>query len=231
LTVAQKTSQRFSSELTLLDSQGTQVVFGDLQLVPLGDGFIYARPWFLVPTTGQQIATLASVSLTYNNSYVKGNSLGEALGKLFPGVNVDLGDRPSGTAADSTGTATDSSGTDTSGTGTTGTDTSGTGTTVGTGDAEQLLQQAQQAYDDAQKALAEFDSKTYAAQMKKAYDLARQAAEAATGKEITVSTTVPGTPTSTATTSPAPSTTAPSASTTAATSNTGTATGPTTTGN
>ena len=234
LTVAQKTSQRFSSELTLLDSQGTQVVFGDLQLVPLGDGFIYARPWFLVPTTGQQIATLASVSLTYNNSYVKGNSLGEALGKLFPGVNVDLGDRPSGTATDSTGTGTDTSGTDTGGTGTGGTDTGGT--TVGTGNAEQLLQQAQQAYDDAQKALAEFDSKTYAAQMKKAYELARQAAEAATGKEITVATTVPGASSSTTappTTSPSgSSTTVPEApTTTVASSNTGTATGPTTTGN
>ncbi len=163
-TVAQKTSQRFSEELTLIDSKGTKVVFGDLQLVPVGDGLLYIRPWFLQQeATGQQYATLEAVSITYNDRYVKGATLGDALNQLFD-TDLDLG---------APATTTDDNG-ETTTTPDTGEDT-----------PDSLLEEAQAAYDEAQQALEEFDSKTYADKMDEAFRLAAEAAKLATGLTVT----------------------------------------------
>ena len=38
-----------SQQITLLDQRGSRVVFGDLQLVPVGKGLLYLRPLFVRP--------------------------------------------------------------------------------------------------------------------------------------------------------------------------------------
>ena len=107
LTVASNINQRFSRELTLIDQAGSEVRFGDLQIIPSGGGLIYVRPWF-VQAVSSPIPVLDSISVTYSGRSEVGKSLSEALGKLF-GVDVDIGDREADTSADTdddTGTGT-----------------------------------------------------------------------------------------------------------------------------
>ena len=98
LTVASNINQRFSRELTLIDQAGSEVRFGDLQIIPTGGGLVYVRPWF-VQAVSSPIPVLDSISVTYSGRSEVGKSLSEALGKLF-GVDVDIGDREADTSAD-----------------------------------------------------------------------------------------------------------------------------------
>ena len=183
LTVASQISQEFSQALTQYDLAGTHVEFGDLQVVPVADkGFVYVRPWLLVPDNSPKVAKLISVSVTYNGISARGDSIGEALENLFAGIDVNAGDRP-GSGSDS-GT-------------TPGSETTTSGSATDTVEAK--LSKAQELYDQAQAALADFDSKGYADLMNEAYDLLRQAAEQATGQTFdTPTVTVPDTSDATA---------------------------------
>ena len=94
------------SELITLQSQGgAQVRFGDLQLVPIqrtdsdggGEGLLYVRPLYL---TVQRTGAIPSESTyqyvvvsTDDGTAVYAARLGDALGQLFPGLDVDLGER------------------------------------------------------------------------------------------------------------------------------------------
>ena len=83
-----------SQEITPLDLRGSRVIFGDLQLVPVGKGIVYIRPVFVQPddTASQQIF-VRKILASYNNRPVMANSVSEAIARLFPGFDVDLGDR------------------------------------------------------------------------------------------------------------------------------------------
>jgi uncharacterized protein len=176
LTVASNINQRFSRELTLIDQAGSEVRFGDLQIVPVGAGLIYVRPWF-VQAVSSPIPVLDSVSVTYSGRSEVGTSLSDAIGKLFA-VDVDLGDRqqdPDG-----------SGGTPTPDPGDPGTEP----VTV-----EELLADAERLFDEAQAAKLAFDSKTYEEKIEQAYERVRQAAELATGGDVTIDSTAPEAPT------------------------------------
>ena len=74
---------------------GNRVRFGDLQLVPIGDGLLWVRPFYAaVPQLGPNTTVTESrfVIVSYNGRSAYGSSLSEALGKLFPGFDADLGD-------------------------------------------------------------------------------------------------------------------------------------------
>lgn len=189
---------KFSQALTLLGQGGTQVKFGDTQLIPLtsdGSALVWVRPWFLVNTSGDnQIASLVAVSVTIGDNSTCGASIGDALGAQFPGIHVVIGDRPQQVASGTdNGCASGQTGaTDTTGAGTgTGTGTGTTTTTTpstGTESPEQLLGEAQTAYDAAQTALKAGDLGTYQTKLNEAYAKAAQAASIATGKTVTATT-------------------------------------------
>jgi uncharacterized membrane protein (UPF0182 family) len=89
---------RISREITLQDSteSGTQVRFGDLQLVPVGDGLIYVRPFYVEvqqPGPIPLVTEYRFVITSHGERATYGATLGEALSQLFPGLNADLGDR------------------------------------------------------------------------------------------------------------------------------------------
>ena len=71
--------------------------FGDLQLVPVADGLLYVRPFYAaVPQSSDRDTTVTEyrfVIVSYDGRAAFGESLGEALAKLFPGFEGDLGDR------------------------------------------------------------------------------------------------------------------------------------------
>jgi uncharacterized membrane protein (UPF0182 family) len=91
-----------SREISLQDNEqsGTRVRFGDMQLVPIGDGLLYVRPFYIeVQQQGGQIPIVTEyrfVIVSYNEQAVHATTLGEALSGLFPGFDVDVGDRVPG---------------------------------------------------------------------------------------------------------------------------------------
>jgi uncharacterized protein len=87
-----------SQQVTLQTGGGNTVHYGDLQLVPVGDGLIWVRPFYaLVPQGGSDssatVAQYRFVIVSQGDRAAIGDNLGEALGKLFPGFDADLGDR------------------------------------------------------------------------------------------------------------------------------------------
>ena len=219
----------FSKTLSLLGQGGTQVEFGDTQLIPLkadGSGLIWVRPWFLVNTSGDtQVASLVAVSVTSGDNSTCGASIGDAIDSLFPGVRVVIGDRPAQNATSGTSNSCNSSDTSAgtaagTGTGTgTGTGSSPSTTTpsagpgTGTATPEQLLTQAQAAYNAAQVALKAGDLGTYQTKLNEAYTKAAQAASVATGTTVTANTkagsTTSSTPSSSSSSNTSPSGTTP----------------------
>ena len=86
-----------SQQVNFQTGGGNTVHYGDLQLVPVGDGLIYVRPFYaLVPQGADTRATVAEyrfVIASHAGRATIGETMGEALGELFPGFDEDLGDR------------------------------------------------------------------------------------------------------------------------------------------
>ncbi|MFK8025246.1 MAG: UPF0182 family protein [Ilumatobacter sp.] len=81
---------------------GTTVEFGDLQIVPVADGLIYIRPYYVSqPTEGVTggATEFREVIVTYNQTSVLAPTIGEALGEIFRGFDADTGDRTAATVA------------------------------------------------------------------------------------------------------------------------------------
>ncbi len=180
LKVAAQISEQLAADLTLLDQAGSNVSFGDLQLIPAGSGFIYLRPLFVTAQTNG-VPALNSITLTLGDRTVRGTTTGEALAKLFPGLNVDVGDR--------TGTTTPD--------GTTPTDPSAP---IEADTVETLLVRANQAFAEAAVALKAGDLGTYQKKVTEAEQLTTRAYELATGNST--STTTPPTTVTPTTTAP-----------------------------
>jgi uncharacterized membrane protein (UPF0182 family) len=209
--VANRLSSDFASQLTLLDQNGSSVVFGDLQLVPLGDSLAYVRPWFVRAAGANAAPQLRNVSVTLGQNSYLGTSLEDALRQAFgtdAGVQTVVGGSDT-----TTPTTSPSSG------GTTSTTTPSSSTTLAPGSdtVEGLLKQAQQAYDQAQIDYKNGDLTKWKNELDQAYKLAAQAASKATGTTVTAvpasSTTVPSSPTTVSSSSSSvPSTTSTSSS-------------------
>ncbi|MEY3748399.1 MAG: hypothetical protein RLZZ449_293 [Actinomycetota bacterium] len=133
-----------SQQITLLDQRGSRVVFGDLQLVPVGKGLVYLRPLFVRPddANARQIFVRKFLA-SYNNKVVIGESLADAVNKLFTGAGSQLGSATSGSTEE-----TESGGTS---------DTS-TSVTVPSNEGaspDELLRQAEQLFAEADAALGQ----------------------------------------------------------------------------
>jgi len=160
-----------SQVITPLDQRGSRVTFGDLQIVSVGKGLVYLRPMFVLPDgNDSKQVFVRKVLASYNGKAVIGDSLTEAIAKLFPGFAMNLGDRvgqtasPTTTVPGSTQTTTPSS------------------VPAGTTPA-QLLAQAQQLFDQADAALAQSppDFATYQAKQAQARALVEKALAAING--------------------------------------------------
>lgn len=73
---------------------GTGVEFGDLQIVPVGDGLIYIRPYYVtVDQAGSRVSQTTefrAVIVSYDNQAVLQPTISEALADLFPGFDGEL---------------------------------------------------------------------------------------------------------------------------------------------
>jgi uncharacterized membrane protein (UPF0182 family) len=177
--------QTFAQDLTLLDQRGSQVTFGDMQLLPIGDSLVYVRPWFVSATSTTPVPELRYVSVSYQGESYRGSSLEEALSRAFPGTQLDLGTVIGGERVEPPPVIEPGGGDG----GTTPTTTVAPTTTVpgaDPGTVEELLAEAQSLYDQAQEALRDGDLGAYQDLLDEAYEKARQAAELATGGSVTV---------------------------------------------
>jgi uncharacterized protein len=89
---------RISREISLQDNQesGTQVRFGDLQLVPVNGGLIYVRPFYVEvqqPGPIPLVTEFRFVITSFGERATYAPTMGQALGQLFPGFNGVLSDR------------------------------------------------------------------------------------------------------------------------------------------
>lgn len=151
-----------SEVITPLDLRGSRVVFGDLQTVPVGKGLIFVRPMYVLPEgdNSRQIF-VRKILAHYDGRSVIGDSLTQVVARLFPGFDVDLGDR----ITQSTPTTTVPGGT--------------TPTTVPTSpeSAAELLLRADELFAEADDALAESppDFATFQAKQAEARELVSRA--------------------------------------------------------
>lgn len=153
-----------SQTITPLDQRGSRVTYGDLQIVPVGKGLIYIRPMFVLPdgNDAKQVF-VRKVLASYNGQSVIGDSLTNVIMQLFPGFNVNLGDRVGGNNKPTQTTVPGSP--------TTTTPASNASTPA------QMLQQAETLFKEADAALAKSppDFTTYQAKLAQARALVQKA--------------------------------------------------------
>ena len=78
-----ESEQLISREISFQDNEesGTDVLFGDMQILPVADGLIYVRP-FYVSIDG--VTEYRFVIVSHDNRATFASSLREALSDLFP---------------------------------------------------------------------------------------------------------------------------------------------------
>ena len=148
------TDKKFAPEVTVLGLAGSEVVYGDLQMVPVADSVVWMRPVYVESSTEQQPQVRLVVAY-YDGKVGFGESFGEALGQLFPGLDINTGDVVGDDVTDPTDP----------------TEPNPDAT------ASELLADAQQLFEEADAALAESDFATYGEKVKAARELVDQALE------------------------------------------------------
>ena len=152
---AMVTDPKVSEAVTLLGQKGSTVAFGDLQMVPLAGGVVWIAPMYVESDTAGQ-PLLRRMIANYNGKVAIGNSLEEAFAQIFPGFSATIGDVVGGSTGTGTGT--------------------GTGTQPpANASAQQLLQEAQQLFTDADTALRNGDLGGYADKVAAARALVQRA--------------------------------------------------------
>lgn len=85
------TDTDFAGEVTVLGLAGSEVVYGELQLLPVADSAVWVRPVYVESTTERQ-PQVALIVAYFDGDVGYGTSLGAALGQLFPGLDINVGD-------------------------------------------------------------------------------------------------------------------------------------------
>lgn len=157
-----------AQQITLLGNTGSRVVWGPLQLVPVADGLVYTRPLYVKDESTDQ-TFVRRVIAWHDNRSVIGDSLSEAMSRLFPGGKFELGDvvgsGTDGGTGDGTNGGTD--GGSNGGTNNGGVDTPDT--------ALGLLEEAETLFEEADAALAARDLGTYQSKVTEAQELVTRA--------------------------------------------------------
>jgi uncharacterized membrane protein (UPF0182 family) len=150
---AMATDPKVSEAVTLLGQQGSEVVFGDLQMVPVGKGVLWVRPLYVESDVAGQ-PLLRRMIVNYEGKVAIANSLQEAVTLVFPGFSAEIGEVEGATPVDP------------------GVKPPTTGDT-----APELLQQADDLFAEAEAAYDARDLTTYLRKVEQARELVQQALE------------------------------------------------------
>jgi uncharacterized membrane protein (UPF0182 family) len=88
-----------SREITVQNQQrgGSRVRFGDLQLVNIAGGLLWVRPFYVgTEQDGGVVSSVieyAFIMAAYDENAAYSSTLGGALAQLFPGLDIDIGER------------------------------------------------------------------------------------------------------------------------------------------
>ncbi len=85
--------QVISPQITLWNQQGSEVIQGQLLVIPIEESLIYIRPLYL-KAAGGQIPELKRVIVAYQNNIVMAETLDAALERIFPGGVPGPGPQP-----------------------------------------------------------------------------------------------------------------------------------------
>jgi uncharacterized membrane protein (UPF0182 family) len=187
------TNPVISQQFTLLGQQGSTVIQGGLQLIPINNSLMYIRPIYVQAASGSQLPAFQYVVVYYAGRTVLDTSLDGAMAQLFQGKPPLA---PGQTGQNSGGTTTTTTQPPGTGTTTTTTPIPGNATVLS------LVQQATAAYNDAQAALKTGDLAGYQRAVDRIGQLLAAAQRIADASTPTTTTTKP--PTSSSST-PAPS--------------------------
>jgi len=187
-----------SSAISLLNTNGSEVLFGTVLTVPVDQSLLYVRPLYVSSKgTGASIPELKKVIVVYNGNVYYENTLQEALQDAFPGLaqvtqEQNVG-QPSGASGGGSASSPGSSSSSTP--------------AAGSQSVSQLLAQAQQDFTNGNAALAKSppDFATYEQDIEQAQSLISQAAQQAgsTTTAAPATTAAPTTAAAPATTSAA----------------------------
>ncbi len=152
-----------SNELNILGRGDSQVVRGNLLTLPVGGGLLYVQPVYVQASSGTQFPLLQRVLVSFGDEIGFANTLDEALDQVFGGDDgVAAGDAGVDPDPDGTGGGDDTGDSDSE---TPGDDATATPPATDTGDArtrlDSALQDANQAVQDGQAALADGDFAAY----------------------------------------------------------------------
>jgi uncharacterized membrane protein (UPF0182 family) len=76
----------FSAQRTLLGQGGSQVLFGNLLIIPVEESFLYVQPVFVVAGAGNAIPELKRVVLVNGGDVAVGNTFQDALAQSVGGT-------------------------------------------------------------------------------------------------------------------------------------------------
>jgi hypothetical protein len=82
-----------SRQVSLWDQRGSQVIRGDLLVIPIESSLLYVQPLYL-QAEGGRIPELKRVVVAYQNQVVMGETLDDALAELFGGAPGSRGPPP-----------------------------------------------------------------------------------------------------------------------------------------
>jgi uncharacterized protein len=87
-----ETQTDIGQTISLLDRResGTSVVFGDVQLMPVGNGLVYLRPVYVARGNSPEFRFVIA---SYNDRAALACDLGTAIAQLFSGFDAPVGDR------------------------------------------------------------------------------------------------------------------------------------------
>ena len=85
-----QTEEEISSQITLLNRDGSKVRQGNLLLIPVQDSLVYVRPLYVEATGSTAIPELQKVIVGVGDRVVIGDSFEEALELAVPGLSIDL---------------------------------------------------------------------------------------------------------------------------------------------
>jgi uncharacterized membrane protein (UPF0182 family) len=83
-----------AAQITLLGQQGSQVIYGDLLIVPIEDSFLYVQPIFVESSQVNAIPELKRVAIVNGGAVTLAPSLQEAIDQSFGGASGGGGGPP-----------------------------------------------------------------------------------------------------------------------------------------
>lgn len=157
-----------SQQVSLFDQLGSNVIYGDLLAIPIGQSFLYVQPVYLESQGGSAIPELKRVVVVTGGSVEMAENLTDALAEAFGAAETPTEPEPGEpTDGEPPPTATDVAG---------------------------LLLEAQAHFDAAQAALEAGDLGTYQSETEAGEALVRQACELTPGCAIVESPGAPASP-------------------------------------